>query len=319
MDLSKCKLYNLQRKRDLYLMLGFFNKTSLKESINKYKPYIEVQSKKRLIEPTLNKNSKLAIAQKKVTNLLQEIDYDDYVFSGVKGRSYISNGKYHLGCRELVAIDMRKFYPNTHREKVYKFFRDKMLCSNDIANILTNLLTIDLEKVNQLDTNVLEYIMENNIKALKHLPTGVSTSSLLSYLSNLDMFTKINNFCKNNGYKMSVYIDDIVVSSTKKIHMANINKIINILEKQGYSISYEKLKFYGVNEYKRVTGAIISKDGQKLVLPNKIRMKKKGIKMDKSIPTQIKKNKLTGYEQIEKQIFLHNKMYKKEKRSTITQ
>lgn len=319
MDLSKCKLYNLQRKRDLYLMLGFFNKNSLKENINKYKPYIEVQSKKRLIEPTLNKNSKLAIAQKKVTNLLQEIDYDDYVFSGVKGRSYISNGKYHLGCRELVAIDMRKFYPNTHREKVYKFFRDKMLCNNDIANILTNLLTINLEKVNQLDPNVLEYVMENNIKALKHLPTGVSTSSLLSYLSNLDMFTKINNFCKNNGYKMSVYIDDIVVSSTKKIHMANINKIINILEKQGYSISYEKLKFYGANEYKRVTGAIISKDGQKLVLPNKIRMKKKGIKMDKSIPTQLKKNKLTGYEQIEKQIFLHNKMYKKEKRSAINQ
>lgn len=110
---------------------------------------------------------------------------------------------------------------------------------------------------------------------------------------------------------MSVYIDDIVISTTQKIHMSNINKIINIIQKQGYAISSEKLKFYGADEHKRVTGAIISKDGRKLILPNKIRLRKKKTKNDNNISEQTKANKLKGFNQIERQINLSNKTSKK--------
>ena len=302
MDISKCKLYNLKRKKDLYRVLGIINKLDISNNINKYKPYIEEGAKKRLIEPTLNKNSKLALIQKRINKFLQMIEYNDYVFSGVKGKSYIANGRYHLGCKELVAIDISKFYPNIHREKAYKFFKNILNCSSDVSNILTNLVTIDLTKIENVDKDVFEYIQEKDIKTLNHLPTGVATSALLSYLVNIQMFEKIRLFCISNNYKMSVYIDDIVISSSKKIHNKNINKIINIIEKNNYSISKSKLKHYKENEFKRVTGSIISKNGTKLVLPNKIKRKKIIIKADSNLSNICKANKIRGLDQINKQI-----------------
>ena len=85
MDLTTCKLYGVQRKRDLSNIL----KTNCKEInkiVNSYKPYIANKSKKRLIEPV--SSVELKKVQKKIQNLLKEIEYDSNVFSGISGRSY---------------------------------------------------------------------------------------------------------------------------------------------------------------------------------------------------------------------------------------
>ena len=99
MDLTTCKLYGVQRKRDLSNILKI-NCKEINKIVNSYKPYIANKSKKRLIEPV--SSVELKKVQKRIQNLLKEIKYDSNVFSGISGRSYIDNGRLHLGCEYVV-------------------------------------------------------------------------------------------------------------------------------------------------------------------------------------------------------------------------
>ncbi len=90
----------------------------------------------------------LKIVQKRIKRMLGKIDIPDNVFSGVKGKSYADNALMHVGDkrRNLFKIDLTAFFPSISRDVVYTFFRDDLHCSPDVAEILTNLTTIDIEK-----------------------------------------------------------------------------------------------------------------------------------------------------------------------------
>lgn len=171
MDLTTCKLYRIQRKRDLAVLLKIENIKKIGQISNSYRPYIANETKKRLIEPV--ESEELKKIQKNIQLLLKEIKYNDNVFSGVPGKSYIDNGKYHIGCKNIVALDISKFFPNINREKVYNFFKYKMENSSDVAKILTDLCTIDLRKINNLDKNVIEYINEKKNKIYESYPNRI--------------------------------------------------------------------------------------------------------------------------------------------------
>lgn len=204
----------------------------------------------------------------------------------------------HLGCEYVVALDISKFFPNTSREKVYNFFKYDMKNSSDIAEILTNLCTIDLNQIADIDEEVIKYISENKIRYKKHIPTGSSISCILSYLVNYKMFDEIVKLGEEYRCKTSIYVDDIVISSTEKINKQLIDRVMGIIKSRGCSIQKTKLKFYDKNEFKRVTGNIISKDGKKLVIPNKIRYKMIKLKKNREIEKGEKEAKLKGYNQV---------------------
>ena len=296
MDLTTCKLYGIKRKRDIRVLLKINSKKNISQICNLYKPYIANKGKKRLIEPIDSKE--LKSIQKRIQILLKDIKYDENIFSGIPGKSYIDNGLYHLESKYVVALDINKFFPNISREKVYKFFKNKLMNSSDVAEILTDLCTVNLEKISNLDNNVLDYLKDNKIHQMKHILTGSSISCIMSYLSNIDMFNEISNVAKISGCKVSIYVDDVVISSNKMINNEIINKIISIIKRNGYNIQKKKLKKYYSNEFKRVTGNIISKDGNKLVLPNKIRYRIIKLKNNKHIEKEKKILKLKGYNQL---------------------
>lgn len=302
MDLTTCKLYRIQRKRDLAVLLKIENIKKIGQISNSYRPYIANETKKRLIEPV--ESEELKKIQKNIQLLLKEIKYNDNVFSGVPGKSYIDNGKYHIGCKNIVALDISKFFPNINREKVYNFFKYKMENSSDVAKILTDLCTIDLRKINNLDKNVIEYINEKKIRFMNHIPTGSSISCILSYLVNYIMFDEIDTLCREYNCKMSVYVDDIVISSSEIINNNLISKVIAIIKNNGYRISKSKLKHYKTNEFKRVTGSILSKDGKKLVVPNKIKYRRIKITKNTLLSNEEKERKRNGYYNVIKQIKL---------------
>ena len=183
MDLTTCKLYGIKRKRDIRVLLKINSKKNISQICNLYKPYIANKGKKRLIEPIDSKE--LKSIQKRIQILLKDIKYDENIFSGIPGKSYIDNGLYHLESKYVVALDINKFFPNISREKVYKFFKNKLMNSSDVAEILTDLCTVNLEKISNLDNNVLDYLKDNKIHQMKHIPTGSSISCIMSYLSNI--------------------------------------------------------------------------------------------------------------------------------------
>ncbi len=278
---NNCKLYGLTTKRQLAKFLCKTTVSDIKKQnffIDKIKP--SVIDGKRLIEAP---NYILKKMQKEILVDLRKLEIPDNIFSGVKGRNYVKNGSDHSGKHHFMKIDLSKFFPCITRDKVYRFYKEKFSLPSDLAEILTNLSTINIEKINVLKLNsyqkenyknAMEFIKNNNIIVYNHLITGSRISPLLSYLINEEMFQEIQAECDKFKIYFSIYIDDMAFSSNKKISNSFVQKIYSIIEKHGYVINKEKTRIVGINRRKKITGVIIDKEG-KLKCPKKLEYKLK--------------------------------------------
>ena len=115
-----------------------------------------------------------------------------------------------------------------------------MKCEKDIAATLTRLATYK-----------------------GHLPTGSPLSPILAYFAHYDVWEAIAQICKANGYVLTVYIDDVTISSSK-ISAAVVWRIKEAIHRSG--LRYHKEKVY-VDRPAEVTGVIL--DGGKLITPNR--------------------------------------------------
>ena len=265
MDFSPCSLYELSRKRDLNSIIK--TKVHNTNIYNlQYKPYIEKRPKKRLIEAP---KRELKIIQKRIKKELDYLIFPENVFSGIKGRSYIDNAYYHINSNYFIKMDLSKFFPNTNREKIYKFYKDKMKMKSDIAAILTDLSSVDI--TNMMSDEVKLFINEKGIKHTNHLPSGSPISSILSYLANIDMFNELNSLAKKYNCIVSFYVDDIIFSSKYKISKSLINKTEKIINKYGQIVNLDKTKSYVTNDFKKITGCVIK--NHELIIPNKTKYK----------------------------------------------
>lgn len=263
----------MKSKKMLCEILRISDKKWLKKSHvqQNIKPFIDINffGKKRLIE---SPKSPLKTIQKKIKNLLLKIEYPDYVYSGVKKKSHIDNAKKHKGIKYIYKVDIKAFFPSISRNKVYNFFLDYLKTSPDIADCLTNFCTYDLTDSIEKSKELQEFIKIKKIKKLNHLCTGSSPSSLLSYLTNVEMFDEINKLALSKDIEMTVFVDDIIFSSFDKIDKLFRKKILSIIKSYGFKISEGKIKYYTRRQVKKVTGVIINKNGN-IDVPNKLRMK----------------------------------------------
>lgn len=261
MEYNKCSLYGLTRKRDLTKII----KVSVKNTNNfniQYKPYIDKFPKRRLIEaPTTS----LKMIQKRIKKSLDLLYFPENVFSGIKGRSYIDNAYYHINSNYFLKMDMSKFFPNTPREKIYQFYIKNLKVSTDVASILTDLSSVNLESIET--SEVQEFIKEKGIQFINHLPSGSPISSILSYLCNVDMFNELEMLAKRNNMIVSFYVDDIIFSSKYKIKKQFLKDAEIIIQNNGQIVNKDKTKTYITRDYKKITGCIIK--NHELYIPNK--------------------------------------------------
>jgi RNA-directed DNA polymerase len=91
--------------------------------------------------------------------------------------------------------------------------------SSDVASILTKLTTHN-----------------------GHLPQGASTSSTIANL----VFTKtgdvIVEYCRQNGFRFSTYVDDLTISSPSDFQ-EQIPEILDIVRQDGYFINHSKTTY----------------------------------------------------------------------------
>ena len=265
MDFSKSPLYCISRKRDLNQLIRIKAHNTNNYNVQ-YKPYIEQRPKKRLIEAP---KSELKSIQKRIKKYLDCLDYPDNVFSGIKSRSYIDNAYYHIESNYFFKMDLSKFFPNTNREKVYKFYSNKMKMKNDIAAIMCDLSTVDLTSI--MTKDVEDFIKEKGIRHINHLPSGSPISSILSYLANIDMFNELEGLAKRNNCIVSYYVDDIIFSSKNKISKSIVKDAERIITKYGQIVNIQKSKSYITKDYKKITGCVIY--NHELLIPNKTKYK----------------------------------------------
>ena len=112
-----------------------------------------------------------------------------YLHSAVKGRSYLSNARAHVGDGKLLKIDIAKFYQSVPQHKVMHFFRDVLACAPDVASLLANL------------------ICYRGV-----LATGSSISPIISYYAYKAMFDGLAGLAAHHGLVMTCYVDDITMS-----------------------------------------------------------------------------------------------------------
>lgn len=235
-------------------------------------PYIDKTKKPRLIEPP---QAELKTVQKRMKTLLGKIQVPDNVFSGIKGRSYSDNARFHLGTskRNLYKIDLTAFFPSISRETVYRFFFEDLCCSPDVAEILTNLTTIDLKKLNQNSLlEVYNFLANKGVKCYNHLISGAPTSQILSYLVNHKMFDELQSLSDKNNVTVTVYVDDVVFSSEHKISSGFRKSVLSLIQKYNYQVSRKKVKGYSKTYPKLVTGVIINSEGN-AAIKNALRKK----------------------------------------------
>lgn len=265
MNYKLCPLYGLKSKRKLFELLGIYNPSSfpiLAKDVSKIiKPKIDYsKGKGRLVEAPFYG---LKIAQRKLLRLLQKLVFDSYVFCGIKGRTVADNAQIHSGLKYVYQTDLSKFFPHITRNKIYRFFTNKMQMSQDVSDILANICTIDYKYVDRDKyCEVYSFLAKNNLKEDAHLMTGSPVSCLLSYLVNIDMFDMIYNKGIKQGIDMSIYIDDITFSCLKPINVSFIQFVNKVLKRYGYKISVHKCQYNVPRRAKKITGVVIDKSGE---------------------------------------------------------
>ncbi|OAT41093.1 reverse transcriptase [Hafnia paralvei ATCC 29927] len=245
--LQECIFYKLTSKKRLekILFTSIAELELLSNDIN-YVLFYEKSdvNKKRLIEKP---NEKLDIIHTRIASLISRIVQPQYMHSGLKDKSYISNARAHLGTNPTLTTDIKSFFPSTTRQKVFNFFYKKLRCSSDIADLLSRLCTI------------------NN-----HIPTGSRISMPLAYWANIDMFNNLYAISCANDIEMTVYVDDVTFSG-KKVNRQFLSRVKKIITSESHIMHPTKTILYDGMEIKKITGVIIANN--KLKVPNSLHNK----------------------------------------------
>lgn len=255
-SIDQCALYKCRSKRRLEQLLCI-EAGGLKELENVISYHAfdmdkkctkkgQVAEKRRITAP----NNILKRIQARILYLLQRVERPIWLISSEKGKCYIDNGKAHLLGTYVLTIDIKKFYDNCKREPVYRFFVDVLQTSNDVAAILTDIVTFS-----------------------NGIPTGCPTSQLLAFYAYQKMFTEINEVALIFNCKFTLYVDDMTFSSTTPFNPKILTREVDkILRKHGHRPKYRKVKYYSKHDPKPITGTIVTPE-HTLDVPNNLQMK----------------------------------------------
>lgn len=217
----------------------------LKDAISiGYKRYKQYKNGKgRWIEKP---NDTLKELQKRLLEYLQkDLVCPTYCMAGFKGQNNIKNADKHTNKREVITMDIAHCFPNTQTKYIRKFFVEKYEVTGEVLELLTQLTTYN-----------------------GYLPTGAPTSPLLLAFAHKEVFDCIYKKMQEHNVDMTVYVDDITLSTCKHIGNWVISYVNNSLKTHGLWLKKSKIKRFGY-KFTEVTGVHIAQSG-KLYAPFKI-------------------------------------------------
>lgn len=244
--LNQSPLYRLHRRKGLAELLGLSH-VDLESLANanaaEYKCFERLipregkEPKRRWIEWP---KWRLQRVQRRLARLLDRIEPPEYIHSGFRGRSYLSNARSHSFHVRLTKIDICTFFPSSSAMHVRRCFEETFQSSPDVAAILTKLTTIR-----------------------GHLPTGSSTSSIISFYAYKPMFDEIHALAVSRGLTMSCCVDDMTFSG-EAATSSHLNEVRFIVQR--YGLKTHKRHCFEPQQTKVVTGVALTPQG--VPLPN---------------------------------------------------
>lgn len=160
--------------------------------------------------------------------------------AGVKNdadrRNILTNAKKHLGNPYLLNIDLKDFFHAVGREQVLAIFADKPFhFKRQLPDLLADLTTYH-----------------------SRLPMGAPTSPALSNFACRRLDAQLTAFSQDMLWIYTRYADDMSFSSKQLINAEKINSLCKIIEKAGFPVNYRKVKVFGKDEDKVVTGLLVA-------------------------------------------------------------
>ncbi len=184
--LDRCHLYGFRSPHALAKRLGWdLSKLRQLAADGGYRVYNHPKTGREIQEP----NPALQSLHRQIHKYLSRIDAPPYLHSALKGRSYLTNAKAHVGNGSLIKLDIAKFYQSVPQHKVMHFFRDRMNCSADVAGLLAKLICFR-----------------------GHLATGSAASPIVSYYAFQELFDDLAALAGRHNLTMTCYVDDITMS-----------------------------------------------------------------------------------------------------------
>jgi RNA-directed DNA polymerase len=167
-------------------------------------------------------------------NILNCIDYPEFVFGFVKGRSAINNAQYHKGSFHLVNVDLKNFFPSIKYDAVENAFL-QLGYSETVSKMLADLCCLNGE-----------------------LPQGAPTSPALANLCFTKFDIKFSEFARKNGLVYSRYADDLTFSAKTMIDASIVELLELTLKNSGFVLNEKKTRFRGQGDRMEVTGVVIN-------------------------------------------------------------
>ncbi|SQH76927.1 putative Reverse transcriptase (RNA-dependent DNA polymerase) [Shewanella benthica] len=189
--------------------------------------------KPRKIEHPINSVDKI---HTRIASLLCRISQPEFMHSGVKGFSHVTNAKAHLGSHKTLTTDIKSFFPSTKKSMVFHFFYKRMKCSPDVADIMARITTFE-----------------------SHIPTGSRISMPLAFWANMDMFFELEKLAKLHNAIMTVYVDDLTFSG-KAVNNLFKSIVKKIISKHGHIMHPKKTILYQHDDVKVITGVVLKND-----------------------------------------------------------
>jgi RNA-directed DNA polymerase len=263
MNSFQCSFFGVKSLNKLQQFLQIKEKSQFKTLYSNLKsnPLQYYSSFKNQDNRELFKCSRQITSLHKRTMKLFNIEPSSYLKSGVKKESHITNAKCHENSNFFLLIDIKSFYPSTTKSKIKIELRRTYKQSKDVAEFISNLVTVPQEKA----------------LGKRALVTGSPLSQWFAYVINKKMFDELNKVSQEEDIKFSVYVDDITFSSKRVITYKFYTKVYSIISKYRYQIHQGKMYRGKLGDKTKVTGIQFTKYGFRLLDKHKEKIRQNSI------------------------------------------
>ncbi|RKT51146.1 RNA-directed DNA polymerase [Azonexus fungiphilus] len=145
----------------------------------------------------------------------------------------LDHAAYHLGCKELITLDIKNFFPSITRQMVFQALNNSGLSSHFSFYISLLCCLNDV------------------------LPQGACTSPALSNVVFSQLDERLHRLAIHLGLKYSRYADDLAFSG-EKIPRNMIKTVQKVLATKGFELNTEKTRLKVFGAKKIITGVSIT-------------------------------------------------------------
>ena len=154
------------------------------------------------------------------------------------GRSIFTNAQPHLTARNLLALDIRDFFPSVSYQRVKDLLVEHLPYPDAVISQIAGLCTLD-----------------------GALPQGAPTSPVLANTTFTVADAKLSELAEAWGAAYTRYADDLAFSGERQFSTGDLEEIREIIAEAGFAIRDDKSRIVGAGGRQIVAGLVVNAKG----------------------------------------------------------